>query len=168
MFYYVVVLVFGVVETVGDIGFFFFKQKTAYEMRISDWSSECALPICRNAASCRDCIRPVGYNPYAGYPPVAAHVSASFRKSTGPEQYEDRLRRSRCRGQARECTIPIRGARGPQDQGRADHRQSMCPCAAAHRRPAEPPLPAEQFPDGASRRRKNAVAQLKDQEFFRA
>src|SRR3546814_13907519 len=25
--------------------FFFFNQKTAYEMRISDWSSECALPI---------------------------------------------------------------------------------------------------------------------------
>src|SRR3546814_5935122 len=25
--------------------FFFFKQKTAYELRISDWSSECALPI---------------------------------------------------------------------------------------------------------------------------
>src|SRR3546814_11873463 len=25
--------------------FFFFKQKTAYEMRISDWSSDCALPI---------------------------------------------------------------------------------------------------------------------------
>src|SRR3546814_8125600 len=24
---------------------FFFKQKTAYEIRISDWSSECALPI---------------------------------------------------------------------------------------------------------------------------
>src|SRR3546814_3243341 len=28
------------------ICFFFFKQKTAYEMRISDWSSDCALPIC--------------------------------------------------------------------------------------------------------------------------
>src|SRR3546814_8870475 len=27
--------------------FFFFKQKTAYEMRISDWSSACALPICQ-------------------------------------------------------------------------------------------------------------------------
>src|SRR3546814_4353258 len=25
--------------------FFFFKQKTAYEMRVSDWSSTCALPI---------------------------------------------------------------------------------------------------------------------------
>src|SRR3546814_20113887 len=24
----------------------FFKQKTAYEMRISDWSSDVALPIC--------------------------------------------------------------------------------------------------------------------------
>src|SRR3546814_10563010 len=23
-----------------DVGFFFFKQKTAYEMRISDWSSD--------------------------------------------------------------------------------------------------------------------------------
>src|SRR3546814_10138285 len=26
--------------------FFFFKQKTAYDMRISDWSSDGALPIC--------------------------------------------------------------------------------------------------------------------------
>src|SRR3546814_1907890 len=25
--------------------FLFFKQKTAYEMRISDWSQTCALPI---------------------------------------------------------------------------------------------------------------------------
>src|SRR3546814_1101939 len=27
------------------VAFFFFKQKTAYEMRISDWSQTCALPI---------------------------------------------------------------------------------------------------------------------------
>src|SRR3546814_3880177 len=27
------------------VSVFFFKQKTAYEMRISDWSSTCALPI---------------------------------------------------------------------------------------------------------------------------
>src|SRR3546814_18746880 len=26
--------------------FFYFKQKAAYEVRISDWSSACALPIC--------------------------------------------------------------------------------------------------------------------------
>src|SRR3546814_16461693 len=30
--------------------FFFFKQKTAYEMRISDWSSDVCLPICHRAA----------------------------------------------------------------------------------------------------------------------
>src|SRR3546814_10748776 len=30
---------------------FFVKQKTAYEMRISDWSSTCALPIYPHAMS---------------------------------------------------------------------------------------------------------------------
>src|SRR3546814_1708047 len=30
---------------VDFVFFFFFKQKTAYEMRISDWSSDVALPI---------------------------------------------------------------------------------------------------------------------------
>src|SRR3546814_10332341 len=30
--------------------FFFFKQKTAYEMRISDWSSDvCSSDLCRSA-----------------------------------------------------------------------------------------------------------------------
>src|SRR5881396_2234052 len=29
----------------NDVFFFFFKQKTAYEMVRSDWSSTCALPI---------------------------------------------------------------------------------------------------------------------------
>src|SRR3546814_20059358 len=33
--------------------FFFFKQKTAYEMRISDWSSDVSLPISSNPDSCR-------------------------------------------------------------------------------------------------------------------
>src|SRR3546814_7164634 len=31
---------------------FVFKQKTAYEMRISDWSSACALPISGRRRSC--------------------------------------------------------------------------------------------------------------------
>src|SRR3546814_7148948 len=31
----------------GDMVFFFFKQKTAYEMRISDWSSDvCSSDLC--------------------------------------------------------------------------------------------------------------------------
>src|SRR3546814_14386442 len=32
----------------SSIFLFFFKQKTAYEMRISDGVHTCALPICRN------------------------------------------------------------------------------------------------------------------------
>src|SRR3546814_6901182 len=33
------------IELCFIVAFFLFKQKTAYEMRISDWSSTCALPI---------------------------------------------------------------------------------------------------------------------------
>src|SRR3546814_4593115 len=36
------------------LGFYFCKQKTAYEMRISDWSSTCALPICGIHSSARE------------------------------------------------------------------------------------------------------------------
>src|SRR3546814_1099025 len=36
--------------------FFFFKQKTAYEMRISDWSSDvCSSDLCQIAAMCTGC-----------------------------------------------------------------------------------------------------------------
>src|SRR3546814_11392253 len=36
------------------LGFFFFKQKTAYEMRISDWSSDvCSSDLIGRAAACR-------------------------------------------------------------------------------------------------------------------
>src|SRR3546814_19986258 len=33
-------IVMDIVNRGGNFGFFFFKQKTAYEMRISDWSSD--------------------------------------------------------------------------------------------------------------------------------
>src|SRR6056297_3027461 len=35
----------GICQYVLDLLFFFFKQKTAYEILRSDWSSDCALPI---------------------------------------------------------------------------------------------------------------------------
>src|SRR3546814_9668306 len=41
---------------IGDWSFFFFKQKTAYEMRISDWSSDvCSsdLHILNDVEQCR-------------------------------------------------------------------------------------------------------------------
>src|SRR3546814_8831640 len=39
----------GVSQTLRCIVFFFFKQKTAYEMRISDWSSD----VCSSDLQCR-------------------------------------------------------------------------------------------------------------------
>src|SRR3546814_3086568 len=39
-------LVFCVVDLDLLYGIFCFKQKTAYEMRISDWSSDVCFPIC--------------------------------------------------------------------------------------------------------------------------
>src|SRR3546814_3083212 len=35
-------------------GFFFFKQKTAYEMRISDWSSDVCSSDLKRTAICRE------------------------------------------------------------------------------------------------------------------
>src|SRR3546814_12397616 len=37
--------------------FFFFKQKTAYEMRISDWSSDVCSSDLRSARGCHPCLR---------------------------------------------------------------------------------------------------------------
>src|SRR3546814_19222942 len=63
--------------------FFFFKQKTAYEMRISDWSSDvCSSDLC--TARVRD--RPVeqcGADPLAV--PAAEHIAlVEFDRGLGP------------------------------------------------------------------------------------
>src|SRR3546814_7171984 len=43
-------IVCGVIASVFLFAFFFFKQKTAYEMRISDWSSDvCSSDLDRQA-----------------------------------------------------------------------------------------------------------------------
>src|SRR3546814_10393205 len=54
--------------------FFFFKQKTAYEMRISDWSSDvCSsdLGVCENSLIARACstVVPARYSPRKSSPP---------------------------------------------------------------------------------------------------
>src|SRR3546814_2258369 len=42
------------------VGFFFFKQKTAYEMRISDWSSDvCPSDLTKNTAADTDTDAPL-------------------------------------------------------------------------------------------------------------
>src|SRR3546814_1185642 len=48
LFWLFVLLILIVIVSVYFICFFFFKQKTAYEMRISDWSSD----VCSSDLSC--------------------------------------------------------------------------------------------------------------------
>src|SRR3546814_1907860 len=42
---------------IAQLSFLFFKQKTAYEMRISDWSQTCALPIYPDAVPAGKCAK---------------------------------------------------------------------------------------------------------------
>src|SRR3546814_10456972 len=57
----------------GKFSFFFFKQKTAYEMRISDWSSD----VCSSDLSAsRDCEAPFPA-PLCGYQSMRASPASS-------------------------------------------------------------------------------------------
>src|SRR3546814_495723 len=60
---------------------FFFKQKTAYEMRISDWSSD----VCSSDLVCAACVTGAGGSACSHRDRVQVRPSNSV--STGPRQY---------------------------------------------------------------------------------
>src|SRR3546814_13521333 len=123
--------------------FFFFKQKTAYEMRISDWSSDvCSSDL---GAAPRDC-------------PIAL-VWLRLRLASRPDR-EDRtddrdddrlddrdaaeqhqhLHRARSIGQAR---VEHRRQQRKIDRGGDEHRPEGPPCQLLPEPP--PPTPAHNF-----------------------
>src|SRR3546814_3722756 len=62
------------------IDFFFFKQKTAYEMRISDWSSDvCSSDLCSILASATEALNPKPDNLYGRN----HHDTRNVRDDTG-------------------------------------------------------------------------------------
>src|SRR3546814_4802457 len=65
----------------GCIGFFFFKQKTAYEMRISDWSSDV----------CSSDLRPA---PEGGRPSSPARIASPSPSSQSGRSEERRVGKS--------------------------------------------------------------------------
>src|SRR3546814_5231601 len=82
---------------------FFFKQKTAYEMRISDWSSDvCSSDLTR-------CFRPCS----------SAKRTASAFHASGFRQFATLVRRLAANG-------PQFGAVPPPKIGRASCRERVC------------------------------------------
>src|SRR3546814_7756742 len=75
--------------------FFFFKQKTAYEMRISDWSSDVCSSDLTEVAGC----------PMQKGDKVLMAFPAGNRD---PEMFEDGDRRSEERRVGKECVSPCR------------------------------------------------------------
>src|SRR3546814_1359871 len=75
--------------------FFFFKQKTAYEMRISDWSSDvCSSDLGPKTALVRPAAVPlnlfVGYLSGGPAPNIPVELRTNFRAAwSPPEDYRD-------------------------------------------------------------------------------
>src|SRR3546814_7119130 len=87
---------------------FFFKQKTAYEMRISDWSQTCALPILGGALSNHK-----GVN----VPDVVVPMAALTEKDRGDLAFalEQRV-----------DWIALSFVQRPEEIGRASCRERVC------------------------------------------
>src|SRR3546814_9815765 len=83
-------VVWSVCCFVGDVLFFFFKQKTAYEMRISDWSSDvCSSdlkrappvqmePLFNSPRACRRLLLVVGFGLLGFFGDVVAGLVGGF------------------------------------------------------------------------------------------
>src|SRR3546814_10578919 len=61
VFYPADVLIYMLNVLIDDL-LFFFKQKTAYEMRISDWSSDVCSSDLFAVKHCRNLVKRIGYN----------------------------------------------------------------------------------------------------------
>src|SRR3546814_19983480 len=108
--------------------FFFFKQKTAYEMRISDWSSDvCSSDLCRRQPQISD--RELRPEPQADGARLCRHLLFAPRRSQDPARGDDgRARAPPPAGQGALCRhfelyarIYAHGSRDPHRLQRAAH-----------------------------------------------
>src|SRR3546814_6211041 len=100
--------------------FFFFKQKTAYEMRISDWSSDvCSSDLGRMVAARMGCPLLVGLGEGENF--VASDVSAIVSSTRRVIFLEE--------GDTADLTrdaVRVFDAGGAQELGRASWRERVC------------------------------------------
>src|SRR3546814_1985484 len=86
--------------------FFFFKQKTAYEMRISDWSSD----VCSSDLLGSYVVMAYPTTPPAGPDKIAREPS---KRSTGTSPPSDCMKRSEERRVGKECVSTCRSRWSP-------------------------------------------------------
>src|SRR3546814_12617346 len=97
--------------------FFFFKQKTAYEMRISDWSSD----VCSSDLTAAAAIEPAFPEP----PPTPAPVSAATPEASGNDAAAEAA------NDAGETAVPPEVAQTPVTGAPAPTTPSLPPRSAA-------------------------------------
>src|SRR3546814_2685641 len=102
--------------------FFFFKQKTAYELRISDWSSDvCSSDLCEKAQSSCDLME---FAQGAPWPKSGVSHQQEYRHDTSENPARDgrrrrpagpvgQIRRSEERRVGKECVSTCRSRWSP-------------------------------------------------------
>src|SRR3546814_4174521 len=89
-----------------DFFFFFFKQKTAYEMRISDWSSD----VCSSDLGAHLCLRRTAVNALK----LTEHAGERVLRLNRPAgDLLDKLARSEERRVGKECVSTCRSRWSP-------------------------------------------------------
>src|SRR3546814_7072156 len=107
--------------SVGVLFFFFFKQKTAYEMRISDWSPDvCSSDLPADGAGRRGTPHRIGDQPFQASPLAVAAGRIVARIPQRPLHRLDDM-------------VPARQEGAPRRSGREPY-----PEPGAQARPAEP------------------------------
>src|SRR3546814_2139284 len=89
------------VVVLGSVFLFFFKQKTAYEMRISDWSSDVCSSDLGRACAARQARRWLWVVAGRGWAAGFARGAASVERSRAGRASRGQLGRASCR--ARVC-----------------------------------------------------------------
>src|SRR3546814_2673771 len=101
--------------------FFFFKQKTAYEMRISDWSSDvCSSDLLLDACPARLARHAYSHRVGAG---LAAADGDAVRSARPRQHRAARLRGDRRSAFSRDRALPRLDCRGRRAPGAAQRRK---------------------------------------------
>src|SRR3546814_9010794 len=93
--------------------FFFFKQKTAYEMRISDWSSDvCSSDLSARHSCCPENLGKRGDRSSTSHLSGLAAGNDSAKATARTARYSERFR-SEERRVGKECVSPCRSRWSP-------------------------------------------------------